>query len=73
MIFDFFLFIWCIETIKVIYSNDIGTIVDFYPSGDCAVIYISPAELVEGQQYRKKLVQLKAVCIQNYQQLPFLY
>jgi len=31
--------------------------------GDCAVIYISSAELVEGQQYRKKLVQLKAVCI----------
>ena len=35
----------------------------FFLGGDCAVIYISSAELVEGQQYRKRLVQLKAVSI----------
>ena len=41
-------------------------IVDFHPSGECAVIFLAGAELVEGQLYRKKLVQLKAVYIYTY-------
>lgn len=48
------------ESIKVLFSSDLG-IVDFHPSGDCAVIYISAAEMIEGLLYRKRLAGLKAV------------
>lgn len=51
-----------LESIKVLFASELG-VVDFHPSGDCAVIYISVAEIIEGQLYRKRLAGLKAVGI----------
>lgn len=50
------------ENIKVLYASDLG-IVDFHPSADCAVIFLSAAEVVEGQNYRKRLAGLKSVIL----------
>ena len=48
------------ESIKVLFASDLG-VVDFHPSGDCAVIYISAAEMIEGVLYKKRLAGLKSV------------
>lgn len=44
------------------FASELG-VVDFHPSADCAVIYISAAEMIEGVLYRKRLAGLKAVRI----------
>ena len=55
---------WCVtlfsflETIKVLYSPGLG-VVDFHPSSDCAIVFVSAAELVEGLQYKKRLATLR--------------
>ncbi|XP_046441607.1 Fanconi anemia core complex-associated protein 24-like [Daphnia pulex] len=48
------------ESIKVLFTSDLG-VVDFHPSGDCAVVYISAAEMIEGVLYKKRLAGLKSV------------
>ena len=49
-----------LESIKVLFASDLG-VVDFHPSGECAIIYISAAEMIEGVLYRKRLAGLKSV------------
>ena len=51
----------------MLFASELG-VVDFHPSADCAVIYISAAEMIEGHLYRKRLAGLKAV---NYFYLYF--
>ena len=53
------------ESIKVLFESDLG-VVDFHPSAECAVIYISAAEMVEGSMYRKRLAGLKTVHKKNF-------
>jgi len=48
------------ETITVLYSSSLG-VVDFHPSGDCAVIFLSAAEVIEGQLFKRRLAGLRSV------------
>lgn len=51
-----------LESIKVLFNPNLG-VVDFHPSAECAVMFISPAEMVEGNLYRKRLAGLRAVLL----------
>lgn len=44
--------------INVLFQDQMG-IVDFYPSGDSAVIYINEGDLVLGGSYKRKIVKLR--------------
>jgi len=43
----------------VLFSSGLG-IVDFYPSGECAVVFISADEMIEEHKYKKRLAVLQA-------------
>jgi len=42
--------------------DDALDVVDFCPSNNIAVIYVTEAELVAGCAYRRRLVKLRKVC-----------
>ena len=46
--------------LSVLYEDKLG-VVDFHPSTETAVIYISEADLVTGQMYKRKVVKLRKV------------
>jgi len=48
------------ESITVLYSSGLG-VVDFHPSGECAVIFLSAAEVIEGQLFKRRLAGLRSV------------
>ena len=47
--------------VNVLYEDNLG-IVDFHPTNDVGVIYLSEANLVTGSSYKRKLVKLRKVC-----------
>ena len=46
----------------MLYSSSLG-VVDFHPSGDCAVIFLSAAEVIEGQLFKRRLAVLRSVSL----------
>lgn len=46
----------------MLYSSSLG-VVDFHPSGDCAVIFLSAAEVIEGQLFKRRLAGLRSVSL----------
>ncbi|XP_070574387.1 Fanconi anemia core complex-associated protein 24-like isoform X2 [Ptychodera flava] len=44
--------------IKVSYEDDLG-VVDFHPSSDTAIIYVSENDIIAGHSYRRRLVKLR--------------
>ena len=46
--------------VNVLYEDQIG-VVDFHPSSNTAVLYISEGDLVMGQSYRRRVVKLRKV------------
>lgn len=50
----------------MIYEDAMG-VVDFHPSVDMAVIYLTENDLVSGTMYKRKLVKLRKVNSVNIQ------
>lgn len=49
-----------VSDVNVQFEDHLG-IVDIYPSNESAVVYISEADLVSKNSYKRKLVQLRRV------------
>ena len=45
---------------NILYEDRLG-VVDFHPSNEMAVVYISEAELVTGPLYKRKIAKLRRV------------
>ncbi|XP_064640536.1 Fanconi anemia core complex-associated protein 24-like isoform X2 [Lineus longissimus] len=44
---------------KIMYNEDEGSVVDFYPSHDTGVVIVSEADQVAGNAYKRKLAKLR--------------
>ena len=51
-------------SVNVLYEDQLG-VVDFHPSSNTAVLYISEGDLVMGQSYRRRVVKLRKVKTQK--------
>ena len=49
-----------VGSVNVVYEENLG-VVDFHPSKDVGIVYVSEADLVSGQTYKRKLVKLRKV------------
>lgn len=47
------------KLLQIVFTEEPGSVIDFYPSSNVAVVYISEAECILGNQYRRKLAKLR--------------
>ena len=53
-----------VGSVNVVYEENLG-VVDFHPSKDVGIVYVSEADLVSGQTYKRKLVKLRKVTVRS--------
>ena len=53
-----------VGSVNVVYEENLG-VVDFHPSKDVGIVYVSEADLVSGQTYKRKLVKLRKVTVKS--------